>query len=255
MKAKTFALFLFLVCFIFVRADEQSDLQLLAAAYPNAFEIIPNGIRFPDGTVIIYDDGEDKDFDALLARPDLKDMLSLSYPPGQQHNPPGVNFDPGRFRNEAFFRALYGNNEAEIRSLLRPVQWLPSQDGPWLMVSSRFGVDQKLRAVIAELEGLGPEFRSFLLPPGGTFNYRPVEGTNRLSPHSYGIAVDIAVAPSHYWLWEAKGASEYKNSIPFAIVEIFERHGFIWGGKWYHFDTMHFEYRPEFLLREGQRPD
>ena len=31
------------------------------------------------------------------------------------------------------------------------------------------------------------------------------------------------------------------------IVEIFERHGFIWGGKWYHYDTMHFEYRPELL--------
>jgi len=22
---------------------------------------------------------------------------------------------------------------------------------------------------------------------------------------------------------------------------------FIWGGRWYHFDTMHFEYRPELL--------
>jgi len=31
------------------------------------------------------------------------------------------------------------------------------------------------------------------------------------------------------------------------IVDIFERHGFIWGGKWYHFDTLHFEYRPEIL--------
>jgi hypothetical protein len=30
-------------------------------------------------------------------------------------------------------------------------------------------------------------------------------------------------------------------------VDIFERHGFIWGGKWGHFDTMHFEYRPELL--------
>ena len=34
---------------------------------------------------------------------------------------------------------------------------------------------------------------------------------------------------------------------PHKIVEIFERHGFIWGGKWYHYDTMHFEYRPELL--------
>ena len=39
-----------------------------------------------------------------------------------------------------------------------------------------------------------------------------------------------------------------KNKIPFEIVEIFERHGFIWGGKWYHYDTMHFEYRPELLI-------
>ena len=30
-------------------------------------------------------------------------------------------------------------------------------------------------------------------------------------------------------------------------AHIFERHGFIWGGKWHHYDTMHFEYRPELL--------
>ena len=28
---------------------------------------------------------------------------------------------------------------------------------------------------------------------------------------------------------------------------IFEKHGFIWGGRWYHYDTMHFEYRPEMI--------
>ena len=28
---------------------------------------------------------------------------------------------------------------------------------------------------------------------------------------------------------------------------IFEKHGFIWGGRWYHYDTMHFEYRPELV--------
>ena len=32
------------------------------------------------------------------------------------------------------------------------------------------------------------------------------------------------------------------------VVEIFEKYGFIWGGKWYHYDTMHFEYRPELLV-------
>jgi hypothetical protein len=35
--------------------------------------------------------------------------------------------------------------------------------------------------------------------------------------------------------------------MPQEVVAIFEKRGFIWGGKWYHFDTMHFEYRPELL--------
>jgi hypothetical protein len=64
-------------------------------------------------------------------------------------------------------------------------------------------------------------------------------------------AIDIAAAHSHYWQWskpDADGRFSYKNEIPWEIVEIFERHGFIWGGKWYHYDTMHFEYRPEILL-------
>jgi hypothetical protein len=31
-------------------------------------------------------------------------------------------------------------------------------------------------------------------------------------------------------------------------VRAFESHGFVWGGKWLFFDTIHFEYRPELLL-------
>ena len=69
---------------------------------------------------------------------------------------------------------------------------------------------------------------------------------------SYGIAIDINTEYSNYWLWTNQGAGEldtlkYENRIPREIVEIFERHGFIWGGHWYHYDTMHFEYRPEIL--------
>ena len=252
-KIKFVLIFLFLAIQIPVGADEKADLEILLAAYPGAFAIIPNGIRFPDGKIIVYNDGEQKNFDTLLERPDLADMLSLPYLLGEQEHPPTVNFDPGRFRPDAFFRALYGQNEAEIRSHLRSVQWMPSANGPQVLVTTRFGVDKKLEAVIAELEALGPDYRHYLLPPGGIFNYRPIAETNRLSAHSFGIAVDIAVRPSHYWQWETRGAAEYKNSIPYAIVAIFEKHGFIWGGKWYHFDTMHFEYRPELLLKAAQR--
>ena len=74
----------------------------------------------------------------------------------------------------------------------------------------------------------------------------------RLSAHSYGIAFDIAVPYSDYWKWRNPKAGEttrikYANRIPRQIVEIFRRHGFIWGGAWYHYDTMHFEFRPEIL--------
>lgn len=44
----------------------------------------------------------------------------------------------------------------------------------------------------------------------------------------------------------------YRNRIPPEVVRVFERHGFIWGGRWYHYDTMHFEFRPEFY--EYDRP-
>jgi len=40
--------------------------------------------------------------------------------------------------------------------------------------------------------------------------------------------------------------------IPAAIAEVFERFGFIWGAKWYHFDTMHFEYRPDLIALAKQ---
>jgi peptidoglycan LD-endopeptidase CwlK len=54
------------------------------------------------------------------------------------------------------------------------------------------------------------------------------------------------------FLWSNPGAKEtdkikYVNHIPKEIVKVFEKHGFIWGGRWYHYDTMHFEYRPELI--------
>jgi hypothetical protein len=249
-SARRFAAASLLLCTAFLYADAKSDLALLQDAYPGAFEIVPEkGIRFPDGTFIAYDDGAEKDYEALFENPDLQDMLSLVYPLGEQKDTPPEDFDPGRFRPAAFFHALYGKDEKEIRASLRAVQWMPSLSGPRLLVTSRFGVDKKLEEIIAELEELGPEYHRYLAPPGGSFNYRFIAGTRRRSAHSFGIAVDIAVAPSNYWRWEENGEREYKNRIPHKIVEIFERHGFIWGGKWRRFDTMHFEYRPEIILK------
>ena len=43
----------------------------------------------------------------------------------------------------------------------------------------------------------------------------------------------------------------FNNLMPREIVDIFARHGFIWGGKRRHYDTMHFESRPDFPESES----
>lgn len=85
--------------------------------------------------------------------------------------------------------------------------------------------------------------------PGGGFNWRVIAGTTQLSVHSFGAAVDINVDFSNYWRWADVNAKPipFKNRIPLEVVELFEAQGFIWGGRWYHYDTMHFEYRPELI--------
>ncbi|MGI9384455.1 MAG: M15 family metallopeptidase, partial [Methyloligellaceae bacterium] len=100
------------------------------------------------------------------------------------------------------------------------------------------------------------KFLKYLKPSAGTYNCRTIAGTKRLSVHAFGAAIDINVKYADYWRWrkpDARGRYAYRNRIPWEIVEIFEKHGFIWGGKWYHYDTMHFEYRPE-LLRSLETP-
>ena len=142
---------------------------------------------------------------------------------------------------------------------LKSVPWVSKFSGGSMQATSANGVDEKLRLISKELEALGPSFGKYLVPSGGSYVPRCIAGTTRLSVHSFGIAVDINPQYGGYWQYGLPhGMSEeqirqkkislvYKNRIPIEIVKVFEKHGFIWGGNWYHFDGMHFEYRPEFL--------
>jgi peptidoglycan L-alanyl-D-glutamate endopeptidase CwlK len=160
--------------------------------------------------------------------------------------------DPGRIRNDSFFKCMYGATPAAVRQNLVTITWLPALAPQSLLVTRINGVDKQLQAVSDELEKL-PAFLKYLQKAAGTFNWRVIKGTTRPSTHSYGIAIDINTDFSNYWQWDNKTTDEnkkvpvYVNRIPAEIVDIFEKHGFIWGGKWYHYDTMHFEYRPELL--------
>lgn len=223
-----------------------AGLVMLLKAYPDFLDSANNNIIYwKDGTQMQYDDGiKDKDYETMLNEPDLEDQMSQTYTRGADwDSPPSLNFEPGRIRYEPFFLKMYGNNPSEVRDKLVNVKWV---DGTTVPFSSVNGASDSLNEVAAELEQLGAEYQKYLKNIGGTFNWRNIAGTNRLSVHSFGAAIDISTKYSDYWKWD--NTMTYKNKIPFEIVEIFEKHGFIWGGKWYHYDTMHFEYRPELLV-------
>jgi hypothetical protein len=91
------------------------------------------------------------------------------------------------------------------------------------------------------------------------WNWRTIADTQSRSFHAYGTALDLIPVSygglQTYWLWTAENIPtwwavpyERRSHPPEAVIRAFEEYGFIWGGKWLFFDTMHFEYRPEILL-------
>ncbi len=223
-------------------------LEILKNTYPAVIsEIRGSEIVLKSGKTIVTDDGRDKDHQSKLKYADVEDSLSQIYPLGVcDQGPPTVNFDPGRIRNSALMRSLYGDTEAMAKATLRKVEWF----GRSLPVTTRHGVDVALESVRDDLKKSPKKIRKYLVKPGGSFSWRVIAGTDRLSVHSFGAAIDINTKYTDYWRWAGGQPGDvpiYKNKIPKEIVEVFERHDFIWGGKWYHFDTMHFEYRPELI--------
>ncbi len=232
--------------------------KAFAKAYPATFEGRENNgelviFRFP-GRNFLYDDRLPKGEDEIMASPDLQDTLAQPYPLGAISGPLPENADPGRVRSELLLETLYGMTEEEIRGNLVNVSFCGSK----VPFNRQQGAAAALEAAGQDLDQLAKE-NSALLPYleklGGSYNRRKIAGTDRLSAHSFGIAIDLNPAFARYWRWD-KNRDDYRpEAFPAQIVEIFERHGFIWGGKWSHYDSMHFEYRPEliFLANEAAK--
>ena len=70
---------------------------------------------------------------------------------------------------------------------------------------------------------------------GGVFNFRKKRGSEELSVHSWGIAIDLNPQLGHL------GCQEDAGTYPQPIVDIFKERGFIWGGDWAYPDAMHFQ--------------
>lgn len=231
-------------------ADGEAErLAGLVAAYPDHLARIDgrdlvwkDGTRMPTGAGLPA-----RPFETMLRDATLADQVRQAYPRGAPTGVPRRDHSPGRLRHTPFFTGMYGDcRQGAAAARHRTVTWMPRTRPQRLPVTTVNDVATRLERVIDALEGLPDRLKAYLVPSAGTFNCRAVADTGLLSMHAHAAAIDINVQQSDYWAWaRGRGDIPYRNRIPYEIAEPFEAERFIWGGKWYHYDTMHFEYRPE----------
>jgi hypothetical protein len=200
-----------------------------------------------NGKRILYDDYKVKSYLEEIENADLQDMLDQPYPTGKVFTDPLQDFNPGGGRPIDFFKAVY---RLKVSENLVPVNVLGNE----LLFNKRNRAAEALKHVNRELNILlkhNPQLKKYLFPVGGTFNWRNIAGSKRLSPHAFGIAIDLNSRRGAYWRWDANGKTVFsmRQNYPLEIINTFEKNNFIWGGKWFFYDLMHFEYRPEIFMK------
>lgn len=231
------------------------DLLTLMLAYPEDILTVEKEdsgkvfIVMKSGKKLLYDDKAKKSQGEKVANPDLQDMLEQIYPLTAIQGLMDEAFDPGRVRVYPLLKEVYGGTEEQIKKNLVPVKAGYKN----YSFNQRNGAAEALGAVMKELVPLAEKRRDVyacVFPASGTFNYRLIAGTNRLSPHAFGTAIDLASDKRDYWQWASREDGEKRiAAYPKEIPQIFEKHNFIWGGKWGHFDILHYEYRPELIIK------
>ena len=154
---------------------------------------------------------------------------------------------------ELFGRRLnrYSDTRNWCYSFTQPLN-VKIRDNSGSEVSTKITVHKKLAdrftAIFNDIYAECPNFK-FQKTSGGYYigstNYRNVGGTNKLSYHSYGVAVDINEQYNPMLSKSSKGDGHSDGDIRIRstshpVVKIFARHGFGWGGTYN--DYMHFSY-------------
>jgi hypothetical protein len=162
-------------------------------------------------------------------------------------------------RSQHFYDALWrAHNNDESYQRVKTIRFLGRN------VLIHYSIMEELALVeerIQESAKTDPAVRQWIanLDSLSGWNWRNIAATESRSYHAYGTALDLLPASRQgfetYWLWTAEynprwWAVPYSKRLhpPQAVISAFESYGFIWGGKWMFYDTMHFEYRPEILL-------
>lgn len=220
--------------------DEIKDIEVSKDGY--IYLILNNNEK------IIYDDKNEKNQYEKISNADLQDTLEIIYPLNSI-NAVVEGIDPGRGRDYKFLNSIYGKNQTKIENNL---SYFSTSCGN-IMFNKNAKAGEALKKALNEAKVLAEKdnkINNYIFPISGTYNYRVIQDTGRLSPHAYGIAIDLNRNDSDYWKWvdKSKGSKRIEG-YPKELVKIFENNGFVWGGKWEHFDILHFEYRPEIILK------
>lgn len=227
------------------KAYPQANLQL-SAAEDGMYAVL-------DGEPLLFQpaDGCPTVSPETNVEPPLCAVFNFRYPVGSGGRYPDAGFDPGRIRNQNILKRLYGQNEHEVRNNCVGVDFL----GTKLLFNKKHGAADALSRVSSRLQketAANPQLKDYIFPMAGTFYWRTIQKSERLSAHSFAVAIDLNIEKGIYWLWTPRSAVEAlenaRQNYPQAIVDAFEAEGFIWGGKWHSYDFMHFEYCPEILL-------
>ena len=166
-------------------------------------------------------------------------------------------------RDNTFLETLYnGQNLKEIQKNIKTINFLGFRIEVHESIINRYNaIDKEIKEAALK----NPEIKQFLssLGAASAFMWRDIENSKSKSYHSFGIAIDISPAKlgnkQIYWNWTANYNDKW-YAVPYSkrwmppmeVIKIFEKYGFIWGGKWLMFDNMHFEYRPEILILSGK---
>lgn len=98
-------------------------------------------------------------------------------------------------------------------------------------------IAEELRLALREIAALG--LWRYVEATGGGYNFRTQRGSNKLSMHSLGAALDVDPANN------ALGVPPEKTVLGThgrGVVEVFESRGWTWGGRWGRPDAQHFQF-------------
>ena len=265
------------------RTRAEQVMRALAEAYPRQIERVE--FRSGDwaillrGTWYYYADGKMLPENLLANAADYTPHPFYNYPaelpawitPNAEENARLREMSNNRNRNPPrrsphFFDDLWRvHNRAESYDRVKTIRLLGKSAMVHFMILENLSIIEEQITAAAASDPQVMAWKNSLSSLEG-WSWRNIAETQSRSYHSYGLAVDLLPGSlggkETYWLWAMNRRADWWNISynerfhpPQKVIKIFETYGFIWGGKWLFFDTMHFEYRPEILVLNGMPPE